>query len=55
MTLATEWMRKHNEERTHDALGDITPVGYLVAKKSDEIFNNAWTWFGATYRGSAKM
>lgn len=41
--LTNSWMRKYNEERPHDSLGDLTPIEYLVAKKSAEILTNAWS------------
>ncbi len=41
--LTSSWMRKYNEERPHDALGDLTPIEYLVAKKSAETLTNAWS------------
>jgi len=41
--LTNEWIRKYNEDRPHDALGDMTPVEYLVAQKEAEISSNAWS------------
>ncbi len=40
--LTNSWMRKYNEERPHDALGDLTPIEYLVADTSAETLTNAW-------------
>jgi putative transposase len=41
--MTSNWMKKYNEERPHDALGDMTPLEYLVAKKEAEISSNVWT------------
>ena len=41
--LTRDWIRKYNEERPHDSLGDLTPMEYLVANKQAEISSNAWT------------
>ena len=41
--LTGSWLRKYNEDRPHDALGDLSPIEYLAAKKGAEISNNAWT------------
>ena len=41
--LTNSWMKKYNEERPHDALGDLTPIEYLVARKSAETLTNAWS------------
>ena len=35
------WIRKYNEDRPHDALGDLSSVEYLVAQKEAEISDNA--------------
>ncbi|MDP6792376.1 MAG: integrase core domain-containing protein [Arenicellales bacterium] len=39
--LTRSWLKKYNEERPHDALGDLTPVEYLAVKQGFEIFNYA--------------
>ncbi len=41
--LTSEWMRKYNQQRPHDSLGDLAPVEYLVAAKKAENSSNAWT------------
>lgn len=41
--LTRDWIRKYNEERPHDALGDLTPLEYLEARNEAEISNNAWS------------
>ena len=35
------WMKQYNEERPHDALGDLTPSEYLAMKKPPETSNLA--------------
>ncbi len=35
-------IKQYNEERPHDALGDLTPIEYLVADTSAETLTNAW-------------
>ncbi len=40
--LTNTWMSKYNEERPHDALGDLTLIQYLGADKSAETLTNAW-------------
>lgn len=42
-TLTNSWMRKYNEDRPHDALGDMTPLEYLAAQKQTEMPSNAWS------------
>ena len=37
------WMTKYNEERPHDALQDMAPVEYLVAKMTQESSRNLQT------------
>ena len=34
--ITSHWMTKYNEERPHDALQDMTPVEYLMAKMTWE-------------------
>ena len=34
--ITADWMRQYNEERPHDALGDLTPSEYLAMKKPPE-------------------
>jgi putative transposase len=41
--MTKEWIRKYNRERPHDALGDMSPMEYLVAKKQAKDSSNAWT------------
>ena len=41
--LTTEWMRIYNDQRAHAALGDMTPVTYMVAAKQAENASTAWT------------
>ena len=41
--MTNEWLRKYNQDRPHDALGDLTPLEYLVAQKEAEISSNAWS------------
>jgi len=41
--LTSSWLKKYNEERPHDALGDMTPVEYLAAKGGAEISSYAWS------------
>jgi putative transposase len=36
------WLKEYNEERLHDALGDMTPREYLLTRKP-EISTCAWT------------
>ena len=37
--LTRSWMKKYNEERPHDALGDLPQAAYLVVKSGAEISN----------------
>lgn len=39
--LTTDWRRKYNEERPHDALGDLSPIEYLAVNKDAENSNYA--------------
>lgn len=41
--MTNEWLRKYNEDRPHDALGDLTPLEYLAAQKEAEISSNTWS------------
>jgi putative transposase len=36
------WLKEYNEERPHDALGDLTPREYLLTQKP-EISLNSWS------------
>ena len=36
------WLREYNEERPHDALGDMTPREFLLTQ-APEISTCAWT------------
>jgi putative transposase len=40
--LTRSWLKKYNEERPHDALGDLTPMEYLAVKQGPEISSYAW-------------
>ena len=48
--LTRSWMKKYNEERPHDALGDLSPAEYLVVKSGAETSNYVWSELGDTYR-----
>jgi len=37
-----KWLKEYNEERPHDALGDLTPREYLLTQKP-EISTNSWS------------
>jgi putative transposase len=37
-----KWLKEYNEERPHDALGDLTPREYLLTHKP-EISTNSWS------------
>jgi putative transposase len=37
-----QWLKEYNEERPHDALGDLTPREYLLTHKP-EISINSWS------------
>ena len=37
--ITDAWMRQYNEERPHDALGDLTPGEYLAMKKPHDFDN----------------
>ena len=41
--ITAEWIKQYNEERPHDALEDMTPTEYLVAKSKRKTLSNAWT------------
>lgn len=41
--LTEEWLKKYNEKRPHDSLGDLTPIEYLVANNPVEMSSYAWT------------
>jgi putative transposase len=43
LDLTRDWLKKYNEERPHDALGNLTPIEYLVARKEVEISSTAWS------------
>lgn len=40
--IIDNWIREYNEERTHDALGNLTPSEYLAMKNPLENSNLAW-------------
>ena len=40
--ITADWMRQYNEERPHDALGDLTPGECLTMKKSPANSDLAW-------------
>jgi putative transposase len=35
-----KWLRQYNEERPHDALGDLTPREFLLTDKPKSLFNS---------------
>ena len=41
--LTEEWLKKYNEMRPHDSLGDLTPAEYLAANNPAETSNYAWS------------
>lgn len=41
--MTEDWLRKYNEERPHDSLGDLTPLEYLAAHNQAENSSDAWT------------
>ena len=47
--LTASWIRKYNEERPHDSLGDLTPAEYLAGKSTVESSNYAWSKQRDTY------
>jgi putative transposase len=40
--ITDNWIREYNEERPHDALGDLTPNEYLLANNPPENSNLPW-------------
>ncbi|MBL1142296.1 MAG: transposase, partial [Proteobacteria bacterium] len=40
--ITDNWIREYNEERPHDALGDLTPNEYLMTNNPLENSNLAW-------------
>ena len=40
--ITDNWVREYNEERPHDALGDLTPNEYLLANNPPESSNLPW-------------
>lgn len=41
--MSSDWMTKYDEGRPHDALQDMAPVEYLMAKVTQENSSNHWT------------
>ena len=37
-----KWLKEYNEERPHDALGDLSPREFLLTQKP-EIFTHSWS------------
>ena len=40
--LTCSWLKKYNEERPRDALGDLFPLEYLAVKQGPEVSSYAW-------------
>ena len=49
-----KWLKEYNEERPHDALGDLTPREYLLTQKP-EISLNSWSQLRETYNCSYRL
>jgi putative transposase len=48
--ITENWLKQHNEQRSHESLGDLTPSEYL-AIKSPELSTFDWHSRGEVYNG----
>ena len=40
--ITDTWLNEYNDERPHDALGDLTPWEYLAKHEPDRNSNSVW-------------